>query len=175
MTSDPCATWEAMPYAPAMPRRRALAYLKRRGRHARAEEARGAVSMPDQDERAGLALLKAWEGLSLEDPTVDRAEQAPVLAIHHLLQDGDKDAALVLADILQGPIEAQLAAIEARKRVDPPPVSGVIYVGMPGSYEAQRMGCRCPVIDNHHGRGRPGPDGPVFIYVASCPIHGVTP
>lgn len=39
----------------------------------------------------------------------------------------------------------------------------------PGSYEATEMGCTCPVIDNHHGAGRP--DG-TFIRVDDCPLHG---
>lgn len=44
-------------------------------------------------------------------------------------------------------------------------------VPKPGSAEAQMRGCTCPVIDNHHGSGRPSSDGPVFIYTAGCPLH----
>lgn len=42
----------------------------------------------------------------------------------------------------------------------------------PGSREAIHLGCTCPVIDNHHGRGAEGkPDQ--FWIVADCPLHGV--
>jgi len=43
----------------------------------------------------------------------------------------------------------------------------------PGSDEALKRGCRCPVMDNCHGRGyyagRPGID---FVVVEDCPLHG---
>ena len=38
----------------------------------------------------------------------------------------------------------------------------------PGSQEAQRQGCTCPVIDNHYGAGRPGG---LYWYTAGCPVH----
>lgn len=41
----------------------------------------------------------------------------------------------------------------------------------PGSPEAKRQGCTCPILDNGHGRGFPGPDGPLFWISADCPIH----
>ena len=46
----------------------------------------------------------------------------------------------------------------------------------PGSDEALRLGCRCPVIDNGHGRGYMGgakdEDGnTVFVYRVGCPVH----
>lgn len=43
----------------------------------------------------------------------------------------------------------------------------------PGSQEARRQGCRCPVIDNHSGRGRGG-DGAHYGWYMSgdCPLHG---
>lgn len=42
----------------------------------------------------------------------------------------------------------------------------------PGSEAAGEAGCTCPVIDNHYGNGRPGPNGRrVFIYVEGCPVH----
>jgi len=41
----------------------------------------------------------------------------------------------------------------------------------PGSEEARRAGCICPVIDNEHGRGYLGIEG-VYVYNLSCPIHG---
>lgn len=43
----------------------------------------------------------------------------------------------------------------------------------PGSEEALDMGCRCPVLDNHHGRGFPwGGIDPSFWISELCPIHG---
>ena len=38
----------------------------------------------------------------------------------------------------------------------------------PGSKEAEKAGCTCPVIDNHFGKGRP--DGS-FIFDMECPVH----
>ena len=44
----------------------------------------------------------------------------------------------------------------------------------PGSDAAIDAGCRCPVLDNAHGRGFPWPgvDGNSFWINADCPIHG---
>jgi hypothetical protein len=41
----------------------------------------------------------------------------------------------------------------------------------PGSDEAIRLGCRCPVMDNEYGRGYMGVEG-VFVYSENCSIHG---
>ena len=42
----------------------------------------------------------------------------------------------------------------------------------PGSIAAKMLGCKCPVIDNHHGRGRGTYEGEtVFVYNLECPIH----
>lgn len=41
----------------------------------------------------------------------------------------------------------------------------------PGSQEALMRGCKCPIIDNHHGSGYNGIAG-MFIYKESCPLHG---
>jgi hypothetical protein len=41
----------------------------------------------------------------------------------------------------------------------------------PGSDAAIDAGCRCPVLDNGHGRGYMGIAG-LFVYVQSCPVHG---
>ena len=41
----------------------------------------------------------------------------------------------------------------------------------PGSREAQKAGCLCPVIDNHYGRGYMG-NPEVFCMRGDCPIHG---
>lgn len=47
----------------------------------------------------------------------------------------------------------------------------------PGSDEARRMGCQCPVIDNGHGRGWMGgiknkvTGETIFIYSVGCPVH----
>lgn len=50
-------------------------------------------------------------------------------------------------------------------------------VTTPGSSEAVKRGCTCPVLDNGHGRGYMGgvrdKDGNlVFVTRADCPIHG---
>lgn len=43
----------------------------------------------------------------------------------------------------------------------------------PGSREARSQGCRCPVIDNHHGRGRGGDGQQHGWWIAQdCPLHG---
>jgi hypothetical protein len=41
----------------------------------------------------------------------------------------------------------------------------------PGSEEAQKMGCSCPVLENSNGRGYMGMED-VFVYRQGCPIHG---
>jgi len=42
----------------------------------------------------------------------------------------------------------------------------------PGSREAESAGCRCPVFDNAHGRGRYG-DGEKYGWIVSedCRMH----
>lgn len=42
----------------------------------------------------------------------------------------------------------------------------------PGSALAQRLGCSCPRIDNHHGEGRRG-DSSRYGYIvdAGCTLH----
>lgn len=40
----------------------------------------------------------------------------------------------------------------------------------PGSPQAVREGCTCPVLDNHHGSGFLGLDG-MFVYNSGCPLH----
>lgn len=44
----------------------------------------------------------------------------------------------------------------------------------PGSEAAREAGCRCPVIDNHHGLGIFIGAGhePVFWISDACPLHG---
>lgn len=43
----------------------------------------------------------------------------------------------------------------------------------PGSGEALDLGCTCAVMDNHYGRGFPGPDGKMCFWVSGdCPVHG---
>ena len=44
----------------------------------------------------------------------------------------------------------------------------------PGSKEAIKQGCTCPVIDNHYGAGRPYGNDVCFVYNLSCPLHGGT-
>lgn len=40
----------------------------------------------------------------------------------------------------------------------------------PGSAEAVKQGCKCPVIDNHRGRGFMGIPGR-FVIMGNCPLH----
>lgn len=40
----------------------------------------------------------------------------------------------------------------------------------PGSDKALAGGCRCPVLDNAHGRGYFAGTG--FVIVEDCPLHG---
>ncbi len=44
----------------------------------------------------------------------------------------------------------------------------------PGSDAARELGCRCPVLDNAHGRGAWGSSGDdaVFWINGDCPMHG---
>lgn len=44
----------------------------------------------------------------------------------------------------------------------------------PGSDEALKLGCKCPVLDNNHGRGHRGEPNS-FICVADCPVHTPNP
>lgn len=41
----------------------------------------------------------------------------------------------------------------------------------PGSQDAVDKGCTCAVIDNHHGRGVPTPNGRSFWISGDCSIH----
>lgn len=41
----------------------------------------------------------------------------------------------------------------------------------PGSDEARKLGCNCPVIDNGRGKGWMGLPG-VFVQRGDCPLHG---
>ena len=40
----------------------------------------------------------------------------------------------------------------------------------PGSDEAIELGCKCPVLDNSHGRGYMGQPG-IFMIAGGCPLH----
>lgn len=43
----------------------------------------------------------------------------------------------------------------------------------PGSEQALRQGCTCPVLDNNHGKGIVhGPKGVEFWTDENCPLHG---
>lgn len=48
----------------------------------------------------------------------------------------------------------------------------------PGSEEALKLGCKCPVIDNHYGKGIPKIRGTslsessCFWISSDCPLHG---
>jgi hypothetical protein len=48
----------------------------------------------------------------------------------------------------------------------------VYVIPNPGSPEAVEAGCSCPVLDNHHGKGRPYKDSVEFVMNFDCPIHG---
>jgi hypothetical protein len=41
----------------------------------------------------------------------------------------------------------------------------------PGSKEAQELGCTCPVIDNHNGKGFLSDGELAFWYAENCPVH----
>ena len=41
----------------------------------------------------------------------------------------------------------------------------------PGSNEAVERGCKCPVLDNSHGKGYMMQKG-IFVKVVGCPLHG---
>lgn len=50
----------------------------------------------------------------------------------------------------------------------------------PGSDEAVKLGCACPVMDNHHGAGFPALDEDggrrtAYWIAAQCPLHGTKP
>ena len=49
-----------------------------------------------------------------------------------------------------------------------------VIVLPPGSQEAGKFGCTCPVLDNCYGKGfRTDASGqPMFWMSTSCPIHG---
>jgi hypothetical protein len=42
----------------------------------------------------------------------------------------------------------------------------------PGSEAATKAGCTCPVIDNHHGQGRPTSKSILWDVMQDCPLHG---
>jgi hypothetical protein len=43
----------------------------------------------------------------------------------------------------------------------------------PGSQEACKQGCTCPVMDNHNGQGIPSKHGPRFWINGDCPMHAI--
>ena len=45
----------------------------------------------------------------------------------------------------------------------------------PGSDEALDMGCRCPVLDNAHGKGRHWQDGGLYWINEECDLHAPAP
>jgi len=40
----------------------------------------------------------------------------------------------------------------------------------PGSEEARKAGCTCPIMDNNYGKGYLGQPG-VFVYRSGCKVH----
>jgi hypothetical protein len=52
------------------------------------------------------------------------------------------------------------------------PTRGSSQQPNPGSETAVAMGCTCPVIDNHYGRGVPNHlNGPLYWIAEGCPLH----
>lgn len=49
-------------------------------------------------------------------------------------------------------------------------MTGDAAVPLPGSNEASEQGCRCPVLDNYHGKGIGGL-GKRYWTVGDCPLH----
>ena len=45
------------------------------------------------------------------------------------------------------------------------------HIPTPGSDEAIKMGCTCPVMDNNHGTGFFWGNDLCFVYNADCPVH----
>lgn len=46
----------------------------------------------------------------------------------------------------------------------------------PGSAEAQKLGCTCPVLDNHYGRGVASGFGEDSFWITDgCPLHAPHP
>jgi len=41
----------------------------------------------------------------------------------------------------------------------------------PGSDEAIKLGCTCPVLDNEYGKGFPIDGQTCFWYTSDCPVH----
>lgn len=41
----------------------------------------------------------------------------------------------------------------------------------PGSPEAVAQGCKCPVLDNCHGKGYLVPGSGMFVMSSACPLH----
>jgi hypothetical protein len=41
-----------------------------------------------------------------------------------------------------------------------------------GSPEAIEAGCKCPIFDNHHGKGYMGIEG-VFVFSGGCELHSI--
>lgn len=44
-------------------------------------------------------------------------------------------------------------------------------IAPPGSPEAVKLGCTCPILDNAHGRGARATIGTLYWISADCPIH----
>ena len=45
---------------------------------------------------------------------------------------------------------------------------------LPGSQAAIDLGCTCPILDNHYGRGAGIVDGlVVFVYTQGCKLHDI--
>ena len=54
---------------------------------------------------------------------------------------------------------------DSNEQIDVPP---------PGSKEAVELGCKCPVIDNHYGRGIGEINGRMmYVISGDCPLHSI--
>ena len=45
------------------------------------------------------------------------------------------------------------------------------HIPTPGSDEAIKVGCTCPVMDNCHGKGFIWDNELCFVYNVDCPVH----
>lgn len=55
--------------------------------------------------------------------------------------------------------------------MNPNPTKQEERVPNPGTKEAIEKGCKCPVIDNHYGKGILINGEPSFWYTESCELH----
>jgi len=107
--------------------------------------------------------------------------------VGHFIDELPKDRRVVFPSVISGRLREMLLRrgfVETEEE-DPAfggmaeilerPMSDTSPDPKPGTDEALDAGCRCPVLDNAHGRGRPGPDGePEWWVNFDCPLHGAS-